>query len=265
MVRGRNGDSAPWKMRSSSLVAPDRLAAADGRGGQQYRQHQHHRLQGRAAAVRGVPDARRHAIRTSPFPTSSCSFTRGLDHHPRHVGRPMSTRPATRSTSRSRARASSSSDAAAANATPAPARSPINAERHPRRSQRQPGAVGRRPDQVRRHRNRHHDRRRRHRSPPATAPRASCASSSSTDPQATAREGNNLYSGGTPRRGDRHPRRAGRDREVQRLGRCRDDRDDPGAARLREHRRAHDRSKTRCAATAIQRLGVAGRVRRYQT
>ncbi len=56
------------------------------------------------------------------------------------------------------------------------------------------------------------------------------------DPQETVREGDNLFSGGTPLAGHRNAGAAGRHREIQRLGRRRDDRDDPGAALLPEHR-----------------------------
>ena len=146
-------------MRNSSrLVAADRAAAADGRGGQQHRQHQHHRLQGRGDPVRRIRDAGRPRPATSRTLDQPLSFTQDWATIHDMAPAARSCRPATRSTSRSRATASSPSQTPAGERWTRSGAFQINADGHAGRPQRQPGDGRRRPDPLRRQRDRHHDR-----------------------------------------------------------------------------------------------------------
>ena len=104
--------------------------------------------------------------------------------------------------------------------------------RHAGRSQRQSGSGRRRPDHLRPRGNRHHHRAQTAPSAPATAPRASCASSNSPMPQDLNRDGYNLFSGGTPVPATQTRVMQGFDRTLERLGRHRNGRNDPRDPRL---------------------------------
>ena len=247
-----------------SSVAADRAAAPDGCRGQQHRQHQHHRLQGRRRSCSrntSCPVARDQRLRRRA--TSTLRFIAGLGDDARHERRRHR---ADRQPARRRARGRRllrGADAGRRALDPRPARFQINAERHPRRSQRQPGARRRRPDQLRRQRHRHHHRRRRHRHDHQHGTKGKLRIVEFADPQVLAREGDNLYSGGDARCPRSRP--ASMQGAIERSNVS-------GVTEMTEMIRVAPRlpvprhrscsGRTTLRSTAIQRLGDIERIRR---
>ena len=227
--KGRTTDG---EYASRRTFAADGARAAARRGRQQHRERQHHRLQGRQVAVRGISElerARRQLRRRRP--------PRQLRAGPRHLPRPRSgpdaSRPTIRSMSPSTATASWWCRRRPASATPATARcrstTRASSSRWPATRCSAPAArsCSSRPTTT-------------SRSPPtapitvlegvnrtSTRSAASCGSSASPTPQQLLKEGSNLFSAaaGVAARSPTPASQVqqGFDREIQRQFGRRDD------------------------------------------